>query len=38
MTQKRLNDLALISLESDVLDKIDYVDFIEDFISKNPKK
>jgi hypothetical protein len=38
MTQQIINDLAVILLESDLLDKIDYEDFIEDFISKNPKK
>jgi hypothetical protein len=38
MTQQRLNDLATISLESEVLEKIDYEDIIEDFISKNPKR
>jgi hypothetical protein len=30
--------LATISLESEVLEKIDYEDIIEDFISKNPKR
>ena len=35
MTQQRLNDLATIALESEVLEKIDYEDIIEDFISKN---
>jgi hypothetical protein len=38
MTQQRLNDLATISLESEVLEKIDYKNIIEDFISKNPKR
>ena len=38
MTQQRLNDLATISLESEVLKKIDYEEIIEDFISKNPKR
>ena len=38
MTQQRLNDLATIALESEVLDKIDYEDIIEDFISKNTKR
>jgi hypothetical protein len=38
MTQQRLNDLATISLESEMLEKISYEDIIEDFISKNPKK
>ena len=35
MTQQRLNDLATIALESEVLEKIDYEGMIEDFISKN---
>ena len=35
MTLQRLNDLATIALESEVLEKIDYEDIIEDFISKN---
>jgi hypothetical protein len=38
MTQQRLNDLATISLESEVLEKIDYKNIIEDFILKNPKR
>jgi hypothetical protein len=35
MTQERLNDLALIALEGDILKEIAYEDIIEDFISKN---
>ena len=38
MTQQRLADLATIALESEVLEKIDYEDIIEDFISKNTKR
>ena len=38
MTQQRLNDLATIALESDVLEKIDYEGMIEDFILKNTTK
>jgi hypothetical protein len=38
MTQQRVNYLATIALESEVLEKIDYEDIIEDFISKNPKR
>ena len=38
MTQQRLDDLATIALESEVLEKIDYEDIIEDFISKNTKR
>jgi hypothetical protein len=35
MTQERLTHLAMIALESGILEKIDYESFIEDFISKN---
>ena len=35
MTQERFNDLAMIALESDMLEMIDYERIIEDFISKN---
>jgi hypothetical protein len=35
MTQERLNGLATIALENDVLEKIKYEHIIEDFISKN---
>jgi hypothetical protein len=35
MTQERLNALTVIAIESDTLEKIDYEDIIEDFISKN---
>ena len=38
MTQQRLTDLAKITLESEVLEKIDYEDIIEDFISRNTKR
>lgn len=38
MTQERLNDLATIALEGDMLEKINYEDMIEDFISKNTKR
>ena len=38
MTQERLNDLAMIALESDMLEKIDYERIIEDFISKNAQR
>jgi hypothetical protein len=31
----RLNALAAIVIESDMLEKIEYEDIIEDFISKN---
>jgi hypothetical protein len=35
MTQERLNALAVIAIESDTLQKIEYEDIIEDFIFKN---
>ena len=38
MTQERLNSLATITLESGLLEKINYEHIIEDFISKNTKR
>ena len=38
MKQERLNALAIIALESDMLEKIDYERIIEDFISKNAQR
>jgi hypothetical protein len=38
MTQERLNDLAIIALEGEMLENIDYEHIIEDFISKNTKR
>ena len=38
MTQERLNDLAMIALEGDLLEKIDYERIIEEFISKNTQR
>jgi hypothetical protein len=38
MIQQRLNDLATIALESEVLEMIDYEDLIEVFISGNTKR
>ena len=38
MTQETLNDLAMIALESDMLEKINYERIIEDFISKNAQR
>ncbi|KAG6430774.1 hypothetical protein SASPL_108847 [Salvia splendens] len=38
MTQDRLNDLAIIALESEMLEKIAYENIVEDFISKNTKR
>lgn len=38
MTQERLNGLATKALENDVLEKINYEDIIEDFISRNTRR
>ena len=38
MTQERLNGLATIALENDILEKINYEDLIEDFISRNTRR
>ncbi|KAL6587643.1 hypothetical protein OROMI_000621 [Orobanche minor] len=38
MTQERLKGLALLSIESDILDKIPYEDVIEKFISTNIRR
>jgi hypothetical protein len=38
MTQERLNGFALIALENDVFEKINYEDIIEDFISRNTRQ
>lgn len=38
MIQERLNDLAMIALEGDLLEKIDYERIIEEFISKNTQR
>nr|XP_034593178.1 zinc finger MYM-type protein 1-like [Setaria viridis] len=38
MKQERLNGLATIALENDLLEKIKYEDIIEDFISKNTRR
>ena len=38
MTQDRLNNLAIIAFEREMLEKIDYEHIIEDFISKNTKR
>ena len=38
MTQERLNYLATIALEDDMLEQINYEGMIKDFISKNAKR
>ena len=35
MTQKRVNDLTIIAVRVNMLEKIDYESIIEDFISRN---
>ena len=38
MTQERLNGLALMTIESKLLDKVSYEDVIEKFISTNIRR
>jgi hypothetical protein len=38
MKRERLNDLAMIALESDLLEKINYESIIENFISRNTQR
>ncbi|XP_028064728.1 uncharacterized protein LOC114267856 [Camellia sinensis] len=38
MSQERLNGLALLSIENDMLDKFDYASFISDFAAKNVRR
>ncbi|XP_022014169.1 zinc finger MYM-type protein 1-like [Helianthus annuus] len=38
MSQERLNGLAIISIESEILDTIDYKELIESFASKNARR
>ena len=38
MKQERLNGLATIALENDILEKIKYEDIVEDFILKNTRR
>ncbi|XP_008229722.1 PREDICTED: uncharacterized protein LOC103329070 [Prunus mume] len=38
MSQERLNGLALISIESELLEKLDYEHLIDDFSSKNSRR
>jgi len=35
MSQERLSGLALISIENDILEKIQYEDLVDEFASKN---
>ena len=38
ISQERLNGLAMISIEQDMLKTIDYKDLIEEFASKNARR
>ena len=38
MSQERLSDLAMISIENEYLDKLNYDDLIEEFVSKNVRR
>jgi hypothetical protein len=38
MMQERLNGLATIALENDILEMINHEDMIEDFISRNTRR
>ncbi|XP_048504198.1 uncharacterized protein LOC125499433 [Beta vulgaris subsp. vulgaris] len=38
MSQERLNGLALIAIENDILEKVDYEDLVDDFASKNARR
>ena len=38
MSQERLSDLTMISIENEYLDKLSYNDLIEEFASKNARK
>ena len=38
MSQDRLNGLAMISIESDMLENMNYESLIEDFASKNARR
>jgi hypothetical protein len=38
MTQQRLTDLATITLERELLDKIEYDHIVEEFISRNIRR
>uniref|UniRef100_A0A7N0U754 TTF-type domain-containing protein n=1 Tax=Kalanchoe fedtschenkoi TaxID=63787 RepID=A0A7N0U754_KALFE len=38
MSQERLNGLTLIAIENDQLEKVEYEDLIEDFVSENTRR
>ncbi|XP_028097893.1 uncharacterized protein LOC114297633 [Camellia sinensis] len=38
MSQKRLNGLAILSIEKDLVDKLDYTNLISDFAAKNARR
>ena len=38
MTQERLNGLAIVAIENDILKNVDYNDLIDDFVSKTIRR
>ncbi|XP_028121906.1 zinc finger MYM-type protein 1-like [Camellia sinensis] len=38
MSQERLNELAILSIENDLVDKLDYTNLISDFAAKNARR
>ena len=38
MSQERLNGLAMIAIENDMVEKVNYEDLIDDFASKNARR
>ena len=38
ITQERLNGLAIVAIENDIVKEINYEDIIENFISKNTRR
>jgi hypothetical protein len=38
MSQERLSGLAMISIENEYLDKLNYDDLLEEFASKNARR
>ncbi|KAH6763696.1 hypothetical protein C2S51_014945 [Perilla frutescens var. frutescens] len=38
MSQDRLNDLAILSIENEILEKLDFDDLIDDFASQNARR
>ena len=38
MSQERLNGLAMIAIENDLLDNVDYKEMVKNFASKNARR